>query len=221
MFWAGNVFYDSINFGKYFCDSTNFGNISVTRRTSPFHHWKMNSPFHHWKMENNNSPFNHKKRKRSIHHFTIEKWKRVYHHFRSWATDTRNGFLRGNGKGHVPDDPDPDSSLADSSSKKKKRNKKKKCCKHRKDDSSDPSSNNDYDSSEESDYRRKRRRRKSDRKKDPIKLYAHLRENFPTSAYKSKIIRFKMDEDLLQWRIYFLPFVESLEMIFSQYTETC
>ena len=30
-----------------------------------------------------------------------------------------------------------------------------------------------------------------------------------------------MDEDPLQFRIYFLTFVESLEMIFSQYTETC
>ena len=30
-----------------------------------------------------------------------------------------------------------------------------------------------------------------------------------------------MDEDPLQHRIYFLTFVESLEMIFSQYTETC
>ena len=40
-------------------------------------------------------------------------------------------------------------------------------------------------------------------------------------AYKSKIIRFKMDEDTLQRRIYFLSFVESLEMIFSQYRETC
>ena len=29
-----------------------------------------------------------------------------------------------------------------------------------------------------------------------------------------------MDEDPLQRRIYFLTFVESLEMIFSQYTET-
>ena len=41
------------------------------------------------------------------------------------------------------------------------------------------------------------------------------------TAYKSKIIGFKMDQDLLQCRIYFLTFVESLEMIFSQYTETC
>ena len=30
-----------------------------------------------------------------------------------------------------------------------------------------------------------------------------------------------MDEDPLQRHIYFLTFVESLEMIFSQYTETC
>ena len=30
-----------------------------------------------------------------------------------------------------------------------------------------------------------------------------------------------MDEDPLQRRIYFIIFVESLEMIFSQYTETC
>ena len=39
--------------------------------------------------------------------------------------------------------------------------------------------------------------------------------------YKSKIIRFKMDENPLQHRIYFLTFVESLEMIFPQYQETC
>ena len=30
-----------------------------------------------------------------------------------------------------------------------------------------------------------------------------------------------MDEDPLQRRIYFLVFMESLEMIFSQYRETC
>ena len=38
---------------------------------------------------------------------------------------------------------------------------------------------------------------------------------------KSQIIRCKMDEDPLQRRIYFLTFVESLEVIFLQYTETC
>ena len=30
-----------------------------------------------------------------------------------------------------------------------------------------------------------------------------------------------MDEDPLQRRIYFLTFIESLEMIFSQYRESC
>ena len=40
------------------------------------------------------------------------------------------------------------------------------------------------------------------------------------TAYKSKTIRFKMGEDPLQRRIYFLTLVELLDMIFSQYTET-
>ena len=62
---------------------------------------------------------------------------------------------------------------------------------------------------------------RSHRKKDPIKLCATLTSKLLTTAYKSKIIRFKMDEDPVQSRIYFLTFVESYEMIFSQYTETC
>ena len=42
-------------------------------------------------------------------------------------------------------------------------------------------------------------------------------------AYRqeSNIIRFKMDEDPLQRRIYFLTFIDSLDMLFSQYRETC
>ena len=58
-------------------------------------------------------------------------------------------------------------------------------------------------------------------KNDLIKLCARLTEKLLTTAYKSNIIRFKMDEDPLQRQIYFLTFVESLEMIFSQYTKTC
>ena len=42
-----------------------------------------------------------------------------------------------------------------------------------------------------------------------------------TTAYKSKIVKFILYEDLLQRRIYFLTFIESLEMIFSQYKGTC
>ena len=67
----------------------------------------------------------------------------------------------------------------------------------------------------------KKRKRKSDQKKYPIKLCARLTATFLTTAYKSKIIRFKMDENLLQRRIYFVTFLESLEIIFPRYTEIC
>ena len=80
----------------------------------------------------------------------------------------------------------------------------------------------DSDLSNGSDYRRKiRKNSKSHRKKDPIKLCARLTETFLTAAYKSNIIKFKLDEDPLQHRIYFLTFVESLEIIISQYKEIC
>ena len=111
--------------------------------------------------------------------------------------------------------------MSDSSSKKNKRDKKKKRRKHRKDDSSDPSSSNDSNSSNNSDYRCNKFKREGDREKDPIKLCEHLTEIFLMTAYKSNIIRFKMYEDPLQRRIYFLAFAESLEMIFSQFAETC
>ena len=84
-------------------------------------------------------------------------------------------------------------------------------------DSSDPSLSNDYDFSYDSDYRRKQLKRKINRKNYPIKLCARLTAKFLTTAYKSKFIRFKLDEDPLQQRIDFLTFVESPEMIFSQY----
>ena len=124
-------------------------------------------------------------------------------------------------------DPEPSSSdlseisSSDSRTKKKKRKKKKKRRKHQKDDSSDPSSSDDSDSSDDSHYRRKRLKDKKHWKKDPIKKCTTLAEMFLTTAYKSKIIRLKMDKDPLQSRIYLLTFVESLEMIFSQYTDTC
>ena len=126
-----------------------------------------------------------------------------------------------------PDPPPSDSSDSSSSSdlkhKRKKSKKKKKCRKHRKDDSSDPSSSDDSDdsdSSEESNYRRRRRKNKKHRKKDPIRLCATLTAKLLTTAFKSKIIRFKLDEDPLQRWIYFLTFIDSLNMIFSQYRET-
>ena len=41
------------------------------------------------------------------------------------------------------------------------------------------------------------------------------------TAYKLKVLEFKLDEDSLQCWIYFLTFMESLEMIFLQYKNTC
>ena len=123
-------------------------------------------------------------------------------------------------------DPEPSSSDSSETSSldsraKKKKSKKKKRRKHRKDDSSDPSSSEDSDSSDDIHYRRRRCKNKKHQKNDPIKLCANLMAKLPTTAYKSKIIRFKMNEDPLQHRIYFLTFVEYLAMIFSQYRETC
>ena len=72
----------------------------------------------------------------------------------------------------------------------------------------------DSDSSDDSYYRRKRRKDKKHREKDPIRLCATSTAKFLTTAYKSNIIRFKIDEDPLQRRIYFLTFIDSLDMIF-------
>ena len=107
--------------------------------------------------------------------------------------------------------PDPETSSSkwsDSRARKKKRTKKEKHHKHRKDDSSHPSSSDDSDYSDDSHYRRKQHKNKKHWKKDPIKLCATLTAKFLKTAYKSKITRFKMDEDPLQRRICFLTFVE-------------
>ena len=78
------------------------------------------------------------------------------------------------------------------------------------------------DSSDENYYKSKiNNRKKSYHKRGPIKLCAKLTAKLLTTAYKSKTIKLKLDEDLLQRRIYFLTFIQSLEMIFSQYNETC
>ena len=57
-------------------------------------------------------------------------------------------------------------------------------------------------------------------KKDPIQLCANLTAKLLTTAFKSKMIRFKLDEDPLQRRIYFLTFIDSLNMALSQYRQT-
>ena len=112
-------------------------------------------------------------------------------------------------------------SSSDSRAKKKKSQKKKKRRKHQRDDSSDPSSVDDSDSSDDSHYRRKQRKDNKHREKDPIRLCATLTSKLLMTDYKSKIIRFLMDEDPLQRQIFFLAFIDSLDMIFSRYRETC
>ena len=130
----------------------------------------------------------------------------------------------------VNSEPDPSSSdssdlssLSDSEPRRKKSKKKKNRRKHRKYDSSDPSSSDDSDSSDSSEdihYRRRRRKNKKHQKEDPIRLCSTLTAKLLTTAFKSKIIRFKLDEDPLQRQIYFLTFIDSLNMVFSQYRET-
>ena len=117
-----------------------------------------------------------------------------------------------------PSDSSDSSSSSDSKHKRKKSKNKKKCHKHRKDDSSDPSSSDDSDgsdSSEDSHYRRRRRKNKKPRRKESIRLCATLTAKLLTTAFKSKTIRFKLDEDPLQRRIYFLAFIDSLNMVFT------
>ena len=73
---------------------------------------------------------------------------------------------------------------------------------------------NDSDLSDDSDNRRNKK--KSHWKKDPIKLCENLMAKLLMTAYKSNIMKFKLDEDPLQCRNYLITFVESLDMIFSQ-----
>ena len=79
--------------------------------------------------------------------------------------------------------------------------------------------------SDKIDYKRKIRNKKRKhqklKKQDPIKLCAKLTAKLRTTAYKLKVLKFKLDEDPLQHRIFLLTFIKSLEMRFSQYKETC
>ena len=57
-------------------------------------------------------------------------------------------------------------------------------------------------------------KKKKHRKEDPIRLCATLTAKLLMTAFKSKIIRFRMDEDPLQRLIYFLTFIDSLDKFF-------
>ena len=77
-------------------------------------------------------------------------------------------------------------------------------------------------SSKKSDYKIKRlNKKKISSEKCHIKLCAKLTAKLLMTVYKLMIITLKLDEDPLQCRIYFISFIESLDMIFSHYKETC
>ena len=113
----------------------------------------------------------------------------------------------------------------DSSARKEKRRKEYSP----EDPDSDPDSSDSLSrksaSSDNSNYKSKRgdKKKKYQKHKNqyPIKLCVKLTSKSLTTAYKSKVIKFKIYEYALQSRSYFLNFMESTEMIFLQYKETC
>ena len=54
---------------------------------------------------------------------------------------------------------------------------------------------------------------------DRIKKCAKLTSNIPKAAYKSKVVKLKLEEDLLQLRVYLISFMNSLKIILSQFSE--
>ena len=77
--------------------------------------------------------------------------------------------------------------------------------------------------SEKSDYKSKRHDKKGnyrENKQDPIKLWVKLTAKLLITVYKSKVLTFKLNGDPLHRQNYFLTFMESLVMIFSEYKET-
>ena len=112
-------------------------------------------------------------------------------------------------------DPSDDSSSLSDSTRRRRRIKKKGIRKRRrrKKYESDPSSSDDSDDSDSSDdshFRGRRHVHTKNWKEDPIQLCANLTAKLLTTTFKSKMIRFKLDEDPLQRRIYFLTFIDSL-----------
>ena len=76
-----------------------------------------------------------------------------------------------------------------------------------------------FDFSEDSSDKRRRRKNKNKYRKlkkiFPIKLCLKLTANLLMTVYKSKVLKFKLDEGPLHCRIFFLTLIESLEMIFN------
>ena len=91
---------------------------------------------------------------------------------------------------------------------------------------SDYSLSESYDSSDE-EYYKGRQRAKKDKNTlwrktrfyDPIKNCVKLTDKLFKSVYKSKVIKFKLGEDPLHCRVYFLLFMNSLKIVLSQFSD--
>ena len=66
----------------------------------------------------------------------------------------------------------------------------------------------------------KKKRRSKTRFRDPIKKCAKLTDDLITDAYRSNVIRFKLDKDTLQHCVYLLSFMNSLKNLFSRFSGT-
>ena len=53
-----------------------------------------------------------------------------------------------------------------------------------------------------------------------MKKRAKLIAKLLTAAYKSKVVRFKLDKDPLNFRVYFLSLLNSLKIALSKFSET-
>ena len=101
---------------------------------------------------------------------------------------------------NVPADPDSDPSLSDFSSL----------------ESSDSSDEKYYKQRWRAKKDRNKRRSKT-RFDQPINKCANLTYKILTTAYKLKVIRFKLDKDPLQFWVYFLSFMNSLKNLLSHF----
>ena len=54
---------------------------------------------------------------------------------------------------------------------------------------------------------------------DPIKKWSNITAKLLTLDYKPRVMNFKLDEDLLHHRVYFLSFMNSLPILFSPISE--
>ena len=92
---------------------------------------------------------------------------------------------------NVPDDPYSDPSLSDSSSS----------------ESSD-SSDDEYYKQRQHSKKEKNKHQSKTLFSDPIKNCAKLASKLLTAAYKSKVVKFKLDNDPLQRRVYFISLLD-------------